>query len=134
MAKTLTKSVGKKYAFGKRDSCPGENSLSNAVRTEVPRPLPRYECWIGRPGFEIPHSFSNACFSYHPVLLHDFSTLSNFHFSLQVSGNDILLIYQVSGKQHSGQRSLVRLEHFASLLSLLYIMYTFRRVRYNSSL
>ena len=54
----------------------------------------------------------------------------------QVAGNDILLRYQVPGKHHSAQKGLIRPKtgFFAPLPSLLHMLYSFKRVRCNSSL
>lgn len=54
----------------------------------------------------------------------------------QVAGNDILLRCQVPGKHHSAQKGLIRPKtgFFAPLLSLLRMLYSFKRVRCNSSL
>lgn len=54
----------------------------------------------------------------------------------QVAGNDILLMYQVPGKHHSAQKGLIRpkMGFFPPLPSLLHMLYSFKRVRCNSSL
>lgn len=54
----------------------------------------------------------------------------------QVAGNDILLRYQVLGKHHSAQKGLIRPKtgFFAPLPSLLHMLYSFQRLRCNSSL
>lgn len=54
----------------------------------------------------------------------------------QVAGNDILLMYQVPGKHHSAQKGLIRpkIGFFAPLPSFLHMLYSFKRVRCNSSL